>query len=104
MIPIRGYSSNSIYADCEVDVVAIYGSDSWGVEDEDGVKSEVPGPREFRHTMKTFINCLVASGFEILAFDEHTTLGRESGAGLLGAFQGRQPALSGILDEEEERR
>ena len=71
--PIKGYSSNSIYADCEVDVVAIYGSDSWGVEDEDGVKSEVPGPREFRHTMKTFINCLIDSGFEILAFDEHTT-------------------------------
>ena len=71
--PNRGYSSNSTYADGEVDNVAIYGSDSWGVEDEDGVKSEVPGPREFRHTMKTFINCLIDSGFEILAFDEHTT-------------------------------
>ena len=23
--------------------------------------------------MKTFINCLIDSGFEILAFDEHTT-------------------------------
>ena len=71
--PVRGYSSNSIYADGEVDVVAIYGTDTWGVEDENGVKVDVPGPREFRHTMKTFVNSLVSSGFEILAFDEHTT-------------------------------
>ncbi len=71
--PVRGYSSNSIYEDGEVDVVAIYGTDTWGVESEDGNKMDVPGPREFRHTMKTFINCLVDAGFEILAFDEHTT-------------------------------
>ena len=71
--PVRGYSSNSIYADGEVDVVAIFGTDTWGVEDENGVKVDVPGPREFRHTMKTFVNSLVSSGFEILAFDEHTT-------------------------------
>lgn len=71
--PVRGYSSNSIYEDGEVDVVAIYGTDTWGVEGEDGQKVEIPGPREFRHTMKTFINSLVGGGFEILAFDEHTT-------------------------------
>ena len=71
--PVRGYSSNSIYRDGEVDVVAIYGTDTWGVEGEDGSKIEVPGPREFRHTMPTFINGLIACGFEILAFSEHTT-------------------------------
>lgn len=71
--PVRGYSTNSIYRDGEVDVKAIYGTDSWGVETEDGSKIEVPGPREFRHTMPTFINGLIASGFEILAFSEHTT-------------------------------
>ena len=31
--PNRGYSSNSTYVDGEVDVVAIYGSDTWGVEE-----------------------------------------------------------------------
>ena len=71
--PVRGYSTNSIYRDGEVDVKAIYGTDSWGVETEDGSKIAVPGPREFRHTMPTFINGLIASGFEILAFSEHTT-------------------------------
>ena len=71
--PVRGYSSNSIYRDGEVDVKAIYGTDTWGVETEDGSKIEVPGPREFRHTMPTFINGLIACRFEILAFSEHTT-------------------------------
>ena len=42
--PVRGYSSNSIYRDGEVDVVAIYGTDTWGVEAEDGSKIELPGP------------------------------------------------------------
>jgi len=71
--PVRGYSSNSIYRDGEVDVTAIYGTDTWGVETEDGAKIEVPGPREFRHTMPTFINGLIAYGSEILAFSAHTT-------------------------------
>ena len=43
MTPSGGYSSNSTYVDGEVDVVAIYGSDTWGVEGEDGAKIEVPG-------------------------------------------------------------
>ncbi|MCY4089593.1 MAG: class I SAM-dependent methyltransferase [Caldilineaceae bacterium] len=72
--PVRGYSSNSIYADGEIDSEAIYGTANWSVEREDGTTSEVPGPREFRHTMRTFINTLIAHGFEILAFEEHRTL------------------------------
>ena len=71
--PVRGYSSNSIYRDGEVDVVAIYGTKNWGVEADDGTKLEVPGPREFRHTMPTFVNGLIGSGFEILGFSEHAT-------------------------------
>ena len=71
--PVRGYSTNSIYADGEIDAVAIYGTDSWSVTHEDGTEIEVPGPREFRHTMRTFINGLIASRFDILAFDEHRT-------------------------------
>ncbi len=71
--PVRGFSSNSIYADGEIDAVAIYGTDNWSVTQEDGTEIEVPGPREFRHTMRTFIKGLIASGFDILAFDEHRT-------------------------------
>ena len=69
--PVRGYSSNSIYGDGEIDSVAIYGTENWTVDQEDGTVNEVPGPREFRHTMRTFINGLIGSGFEILGFDEH---------------------------------
>lgn len=71
--PVRGYSSNSIYADAEIDAVAIYGTDSWSFEQEDGTKNEVAGPREFRHTMLTVINGLIGNGFEILGFEEHRT-------------------------------
>lgn len=71
--PARGYSSNSIYGDGEIDAAAIYGTDTWSVTHEDGTVIEAPGPREFRHTMRTFINELVGSGFEILAFEEHRT-------------------------------
>ena len=95
--PVRGFSSNSTYADGEIDAVAIYGSDSWSFKQEDGTEAEVPGPREFRHTMRTFINGLIASGFEILAFDEHRTWQEGPGARLVGALQSGQPALSGIL-------
>ena len=102
--PVRGYSSNSIYSDGEVDVVAIYGTDTWGVEGEDGSKIEVPGPREFRHTMPTFINGLIASGFEILAFSEHTTWEEDPEPGSWEHFKAVQPAVSGLLDQEESRR
>ena len=71
--PVRGFSSNSIYADGEIDEVAVYGTENWTVKREDGTTSEVPGPREFRHTMRTFVNGLIAGGFEILAFEEHRT-------------------------------
>ena len=69
----RGYALNTIYADGEIDSKAVYGTDNWVIEREDGTSSEVPGPREFRHTMSTFINGLVDSGFVILAFTEHRT-------------------------------
>lgn len=71
--PERGYSSNAIYADGEIDAAAAYGTDTWRVEGQDGAVCEVPGPREFRHTMLTFVNSLIANGFEILAFEEHRT-------------------------------
>ena len=71
--PVRGFSSNSIYADGEIDEVAVYGTENWTVKRENGTTSEVPGPREFRHTMRTFVNGLIAGGFEILAFEEHRT-------------------------------
>ena len=69
---MRGYSSNSIYGDGEIDSVAIYGTENWTVDQEDGTVNEVPGPREFRHTMRTFINGLIASGFEILGISTST--------------------------------
>ena len=71
--PDRGYALNSIYVDGEIDAVAVYGDENWSVEYEDGSMAEVPGPREFRHTIRTFINGLIANDFEILAFDEHRT-------------------------------
>ena len=71
--PVRGYALKSVYADGEIDAVAVYGNENWSVEYDDGSMVEVPGPREFRHTIRTFINGLIANGFEILAFDEHRT-------------------------------
>lgn len=71
--PVRGYSSNLIYVDGEIDSEAIYGTANWSVELEDGTTGELPGPREFRHTMLTFVNSLIGHGFEILAFEEHRT-------------------------------
>ncbi len=71
--PQRGYALNTIYADCEIDAEAVWGTVNWRIEREDGALIEAPGPREFRHTMSAFINGLIASGFVILAFDEHTT-------------------------------
>ena len=71
--PVRGYSSNSVYVDGEIDAAAVYGTANWSVRLEDGTTSEVPGPREFRHTMRTFVNSLIGHGFEVLAFEEHRT-------------------------------
>lgn len=71
--PQRGYAINTIYADGEINAEAVWGTNNWTIQHEDNTTSEVPGPREFRHTMPTFINSLIANGFVILAFDEHTS-------------------------------
>jgi SAM-dependent methyltransferase len=42
----------------------------WDVEGEDGTRSRIDSPREFRHALSTLINSLVAQGFMILGFWE----------------------------------
>lgn len=71
--PQRGYSLNTLYRDGEIDAAAIWGTSDWTVEQADGSVQAVPGPREFRHTMPTFLNGLIRAGFTILSFHEHTS-------------------------------
>ncbi|RME52796.1 MAG: class I SAM-dependent methyltransferase [Caldilineae bacterium] len=71
--PERGYSMNTPYEDGELDPMAIWGTDAWDVEQPDGSVRKVSGPREFRHTMSTFINTLIDCGFILRRILEHRT-------------------------------
>lgn len=68
----QGYSLRLPYSDGEIDP-ALFQSPNWTVETENGERVEVEGPREFRHTMRTFLNGLIDSGFVIRHFSEHRT-------------------------------
>lgn len=68
----HGYSLRFPYKDGEIDS-AIFKTQNWTVDTEDGKRVEVEGPREFRHTMRTFLNGLIDSGFAIRRFSEHNT-------------------------------
>lgn len=71
--PGLGYSMDTPYQDGEIDLETVFGSPNWTVDRPDGSQVAVPGPREFRHTMSTFINGLVGHDFLILNFSEHRT-------------------------------
>lgn len=55
----QGYPLGRPYADSEL----ILADPHWDVEGSDGVTRRVPGPREFCHTLSTFVNGLVTQGF-----------------------------------------
>lgn len=42
----------------------------WGVVGQDGVRREVPGPREFRHRLSTVVNTLADLGFVLVRLNE----------------------------------
>ena len=67
-----GYSLRLPYTDGEIDP-AVFKTQNWTVDSENGERVEVEGPREFRHTMRTFLNSLIDSGFHIRRFSEHLT-------------------------------
>jgi SAM-dependent methyltransferase len=48
-------------------------AEDWDVEDENGAKQKMKGPREFRHTLSTIVNSLVANGCVILGLWEELT-------------------------------
>jgi len=70
--PEHGYSLKWPYEDGEIDP-AIFETQNWTIDTEDGNRVEVEGPREFRHTLRTFLNRLIDSGFAIRRFSEHRT-------------------------------
>ena len=70
--PEHGYPLKWPYTDGEI-APTIFKSANWTFETESGERREVEGPREFRHTMRTFLNSLIASGFGIRCFSEHLT-------------------------------
>lgn len=59
----KGYLLGGRYVDGEIDFSH---QPFWDVEDEQGVVRKVPAPREFRHTLRTMVNGLVARGFLLL--------------------------------------
>ena len=68
----HGYPLKWPYTDGEIDP-AIFKSANWTIDTESGERVEVEGLREFRHTMRTFLNGLIDSGFVIRRFSEHGT-------------------------------
>jgi len=68
----HGYPLKYPYRDGEIDQF-IFKSQNWTFDTEEGERVEVEGPREFRHTMRTFLNSLIDSGFTIRRFSEHRT-------------------------------
>lgn len=70
--PEHGYALKWPYQDGEVDP-AVFQTANWIVEKADGSQEEVEGPREFCHTLRTFLNNLLGSGFALRRFSEHLT-------------------------------
>lgn len=68
----RGYRISRPYCDEEVQP-EFFATPDWSFEDTMGQVQQVPGPREFRHTLSTMINGLTATGFRILRCQERTT-------------------------------
>jgi ubiquinone/menaquinone biosynthesis C-methylase UbiE len=62
----RGYLIVKPYVDGEI----IWDEPEREVWHEDGSMVKVNGPREFRHTLGTFINKLIQNGFEIIGLWE----------------------------------
>jgi SAM-dependent methyltransferase len=70
--PQHGYPLKLAYTDGEIDPDS-FKTPNWTIDTESGEQIEVEGPREFRHTMRTFLNSLIDSGFDIRRFGEHLT-------------------------------
>ena len=51
----------------------VYDDAYWEFEDDHGVRQRIRGPREFRHTLSTLLNGLVAQGFLVLRVREEST-------------------------------
>ena len=64
----EGYVLKQPYVDGEVQ----YASPEWDVHDENGNVQRIVGPREFRHTLTTIMNGLLAQGFILLRVTERT--------------------------------
>ena len=70
--PEHGYALRQPYRDGEIDP-ASFKTQNWIIDTEGGERVEVEGPREFRHTLRTFLNSLIGAGFNIRRFSEHNT-------------------------------
>jgi ubiquinone/menaquinone biosynthesis C-methylase UbiE len=72
-----GYPLRRRYGDGEMR----WTDDAWDVEQADGSTLRVTGPREFSHTLSTFINTLVANALHIVGFWEVQTLDPDAAPG-----------------------
>jgi len=61
-----GYPLRGPYVDCEV----TFADPHWTIAGEGDTQQKVVGPREFRHTLSTLVNELVARGFVLLGLWE----------------------------------
>lgn len=73
----EGYLLQLPYVEGEVQ----YATPEWDVYDEDGARKQIPGPKEFRHTLSTIVNGLTKLGFVILMVSEETQQNPEAEPG-----------------------
>lgn len=76
-----GYGLLHPYRDGEVDLQAVFGSDQWPVELEDGSIVSMDHPRSWVHTLGTFVGSLARNGFVILGIGEETSTDDEAEPG-----------------------
>ncbi len=67
--PEHGYPLRHPYRDEEIDE-SIFRTQGWNFEGPTGQVHRLPGPREFRHTLSTIFNGLVAHGFVLVGLGE----------------------------------
>ncbi len=65
-----GYGLRHMYRDQEVDLKAVFGTDQWVVDLENGERLSVDHPRSWVHTFGTFTKALYGSGFVIECLSE----------------------------------
>ena len=72
-----GYGLRHVYRDQEVDLKAVFGTDQWVVDLENGAQISVDHPRSWVHTLSTFTKALYRYGFAIECLSEDVPESRD---------------------------